>query len=223
MKKSALILNTFLISALFLAFGARAVIAAPHLITDPSTGSFAVGADFSVTIKVDSGAEVAGAVDGLGTYDSAKLELVSAVKASPMVFESTESGGNCSINSSSAGKFSFLCYSNDTLNDKVINGNLVVLNFKAKATGTAVVNFTCANNSFTDSNIVKTATASDVIVCGENVGGSYIITAGAGGATTTTTTAVAAELPQTGGIASTVGLIVFGVISLASAFFLKFL
>jgi LPXTG-motif cell wall-anchored protein len=33
----------------------------------------------------------------------------------------------------------------------------------------------------------------------------------------------ATELPKTGGVSSTIGLIVFGAISLASALFLKFL
>jgi LPXTG-motif cell wall-anchored protein len=44
-------------------------------------------------------------------------------------------------------------------------------------------------------------------------------------ATTATPTviATATELPKTGGIASTLGLIVFGAVSLASALFLKFL
>jgi LPXTG-motif cell wall-anchored protein len=239
MKKSALLLNNLLIVALFLAVGAKAVVAAPHLIMSPASGNYSVGDEFSVTIKVDSGTETAGGVDGVGTYDSTKLDLVSAIKASPMVFEATDSGGDCAINSSAVvGKFSFSCYSNDALNDRVLNGDLVILNFRAKATGTAVASFTCTSGLTTDSNIVKTSTANDVIVCAENVNGSYVIAGGTGGTTTatptpttastststsTTTTTTTAELPQTGGVASTIGLIVFGVISLASALFLKFL
>jgi len=245
MKKSALFLNTFLIAGLFLAVGAKGVSAVPNLTMSPSTGTYSNGDSFSVTVKANSGTEIVGGVDGVGTYTSDKLELVSIVKASPMVFESTPSGGSCSISTSTAGKFSFSCYSNDSLGDAAINGDLVVLNFKAKATGTATASFTCTSGSTTDSNIVKTSTISDVIVCGDNVGGSYTITA-AGSSTTTTSTptptpttstststststttttpsTTTAELPQTGAIGSTVGLIIFGAVSLASALFLKFL
>ena len=229
MKKAALLLNIFLVAGLFVTIGVKEALAAPHIIMDPSSGNYSIGDTFKVTVKVDSGIEVIGGVDGVGTYDSAKLELVSTVKSSPMVFDATDGGGNCSIdNSAGIGKFNFSCYSNDALNDRVANGDLVVLTFKAKASGTAVANFTCASGSTTDSNVVKSATATDVIVCNENVGGSYVI----GGTSTTatdtptatvTTTTTTSELPKTGGIGTTLGLIIFGAISLASVVFLKFL
>lgn len=244
MKKIALILNILVINSFFMAIGARGVMAAPHLIANPSSGSYNVDNTFTVTIKADSVAEIISGVDGVGTYDSAKLELVSAVKSSPMVFDAVDGGGNCSaIDTAEAGKFSFSCYSNNSLENKAINGDLVVLTFKAKAVGTAVIAFTCTSGSTVDSNIVKSLASTDVIVCGENVGGSYTITAATGGATistptptptnapasspltttTTTTTRAATELPKTGAIGSTVGLIVFGAVSLLSALFLKFL
>jgi hypothetical protein len=241
MKKTALILNTLLIAGLFATVGAKAAMAGPHLIMSPSTGTYAVDGTFSVTVKVDSGTETVGGVDGVGTYDSAKLELVSVTKASPMVFEATDSGGGCSISSTAGvGKFSFSCYSNDALSDKVINGDLVVLNFKAKAAGTAAAAFTCASGSTTDSNIVKSSTATDVIVCGENIDGSYTISSSGSTnttatntptpttTTTTTTTSssstiTASELPKTGGVGATFGLVIFGIISFASVALLKFL
>lgn len=231
MKKSALFLNTLIITSLFLAVGAKGVMAVPNLMMNPSTGTYANGEEFSITVKANSGTEIVGGVDGVGTYDSTRLELVSIVKATSMVFNTAASGGNCSINTATGGKFSFSCYSNDALTDTAINGDLVVFNFKAKAVGTAAVNFTCADKSTIDSNIVKTSTSSDIIVCNTNVNGSYTITAAGSSSTTTSTitptvTAVttgSATLPQTGAIGSTVGLIVFGAISLASALFLKFL
>lgn len=236
MKKTALILNILSIVGLFATVGVKAVIAAPHLTMDPASGSYSVGETFKVTVKVDSATEITGGVDGVGTYDSAKLELVSTVKASPMVFEALDSGGSCVIVVVEVGKFTFSCYSNNALDDKIANGDLVVFTFKAKAVGTAVASFTCASGSTVDSNIAsKSPTSSDAIVCGENKGGSYTISGGAGDSpivstptpTTTSTTVTTAvdstELPKTGGVASTVGLIVFGLFSVAGAFFLKFL
>ena len=242
----ALFLNILLIAVLFLTGGVKVVLAAPNLSLDPSTGTYTNGSTFSVTAKVNSGTEIVGGVDGVGTYDSDKLELTSIVKATSMVFDSTNGGGGCSITTAAGGKFSFSCYANDALTDTAVNGDLVVLNFTAKATGTAVVKFTCASGSTIDSNIVKTSTLSDAIVCADNINGSYVITDGSTIATSTSTptptptptsttsidtsvtstptsTTTTTELPQTGSIGSTVGLIVFGAISLASALFLKFL
>ena len=211
---------------------ARAAEAAPHLSMSPATGNYNVGDTFKITVKVDSGTETVGGVDGVGTYDSAKLDVVSAVKATPMVFDAT-GGGDCSVSTATVGKFNFSCYSNDALNDKVAVGDLIVLTFKAKATGTALASFTCTSGSTTDSNIVKSSTSADVIVCSENINGSYTIggtsststtaVATPTSSTTTTTTTTTAELPKTGGVGATFGLIIFGAISLASAVFLKFL
>lgn len=232
MKKTAWLLNTFLILFLLTASSVKAAVAGPHLLLSPSSGDYSVNGTFSVTVKVDSASEVIGAIDGIGTYDSSRLELVSAVEASPMVFESINGGGSCSVDSSTVGRFNFTCYSNDSLSDQSINGNLVTLNFKAKATGTAVVEFTCASGETKDSNIIKTSNASDVIVCGENVNGSYVIGNSSSGGDTTTaaptsssssSTTTSTELPKTGGVETTLGLVIFGAISLASAVFLKFL
>jgi LPXTG-motif cell wall-anchored protein len=235
MKKTVFIINTLLIAFLIAGVNVKAAEAAPHLSMNPATGSYAVGDTFKVTVKVDSGTEAVGGVDGVGTYDSAKLDIVSAVKASPMVFDSTDGGGDCSIDSTAtAGKFNFSCYSNNALNDKTAVGDLVVITFKAKANGTAVASFTCASGSTTDSNIVKSSTATDVISCSDNVGGSYTISGTSSTTTTATNTPAAtsavtstattsAELPKTGGVATTFGLIIFGAVSLISAVFLRFL
>jgi LPXTG-motif cell wall-anchored protein len=220
MKKTAF-LTSFILLMLF-ASSVKAAVASPHLSLSPSNGNYSVDDTFTVTVNVDSASEVVGGVDGVGTYDSSKLELTSASKASGMVFESTDGGGSCSINTSTAGKFSFTCYSNDSLSDKAVSGSLVVLNFKAISTGTAAVSFTCTSGSTTDSNIVKTSTSGDVIVCGENVNGSYVI-GESDGDSTETNTPTSSTLPKTGSVSTTLGLVAFGAVSLLSAVFLKFL
>lgn len=225
MKKTAWLINSVLILVMLVASSAEAAMASPHLSLSPSSGNYSVDDTFNVTVNVDSASEIVGGVDGVGTYDSSKLELVSTpTKASGMVFESTDGGGSCSVSSSAGvGKFSFTCYSNDSLTDKAVNGPLVVLNFRAKATGTATVGFTCTSGSTTDSNITKTSTSGDVIVCGENVGGSYTIGESDGGDTTTNTPTTAGSLPKTGSVGMTLGLVAFGIVTTLSAVFLRFL
>jgi len=221
MKKTAWLFNFVFILVLLTASTAKAAMAGAHLSLSPSSGNYSVDDTFTVTMNADSASEVVGGVDAVGTYDSSKLELVSATKASGMVFESTDGGGSCSINTATAGKFSVTCYSNDALTDKAVNGPLVVLNFRAKATGTATVSFTCTSGSTTDSNIVKTSTSGDVIVCSENVGGSYTIGESDGGDTSEPTTTT--SLPKSGSVGMTLALSVFGAVGVLSAIFLRFL
>jgi hypothetical protein len=227
MKKSVRILIFILVFSL-LSRGASAVEAAAKLYLDPSSANKTLNETFTVTARVDSAGEVVGGVDGIGTYDSSRLELVSITKASDMVFGNLDTGGSCQIGTSSGGKFSFTCYANTAVDNTAVSGSLVVFSFKAKATGTATVNFSCTDGSTVDSNIVKTSTSTDIISCSSNGSGSYIIGEGSSSTTTTATntptpTTTSTELPQTGTVGVTVGLVVFGLISLISAVFLKFL
>jgi hypothetical protein len=226
MKKSVRILLLFVFLFLFKG-GVSAVNAAARLYFDPSSANKSLNETFTVTAKVDSSGEVIGGVDGIGTYDSSRLELISITKASDMVFSNLDSGGSCQIGTSSGGKFSFTCYANSAVDNTAVSGNLVVFSFKAKATGTATVSYSCTEGSTVDSNIVKTSTSADVISCGSNGSGSYVISEGSSSSATNTptptTTSSSTELPQTGSVGVTVGLVLFGVVSLVSAVFLKFL
>ncbi len=226
MRKSVQILLLFVLFFL-LEGGVNAVEAAAKLYFDPSSANKNLNDTFTVTAKVDSAGEVVGGVDGIGTYDSSRLELVSITKASDMVFGNLDSGGSCQIGTSSGGKFSFTCYANVAVDNTAVSGSLVVFTFKAKATGTATVNYTCTDGSTVDSNIVKTSTSADVISCTSNGSGSYVIGQGSSSSATNTptptTTSSSTELPQTGSVGVTVGLVLFGLVSLVSAVFLKFL
>ena len=227
MKKTAW-LSTVFVFLLVSQIGVKAAYAGAKLYLDPSSATKNVNETFSVTVKADSGGEVVGGVDGIGTYDSTRLELLDITTASGMVFSSLDGSGNCQPGTMSGGKFSFTCYANSAVDNTAISGNLVVLNFKAKATGTANVAFSCTAGSTVDSNIVKTSTSGDIISCSENGSGSYTINDG-GGSTTTTSSATSTpvpestELPRTGNVGATIGLVSFGLVSLLSAVFLKFL
>ncbi|MDD4410323.1 MAG: cohesin domain-containing protein [Candidatus Shapirobacteria bacterium] len=237
MKKT---ISNLLLTGAFLLLSTKVVAAAdPKLYFSPATGSYHVNDTFAVTMMIDSGAMVAGAADLVGTFDPALLEITSIETATDMAFNKSVSGGSCSNNSTAewaTGKFSAVCYSSMTAGDQITTGNLMVITFKAKAVGTATVGYTCDGTSG-DSNITQTSPIKDIIVCSANGSGSYTITAATGDAatptpttgsststsTTVTPTTVPTQLPQTGGVATTVGLIVFGAISFASALFLKFL
>jgi len=228
MKKTAL---NLLLTTAFLLLSTKIVAAAdPKFSLSPATGNYKVNDTFTVTVLIDSAGQVVGAADAVGTFDPAILELTSYTAATDMAFNSALAGGSCMPSNNSewaSGKFSITCYSSMSSADQAVSGNLAVLTFKAKTTGTANVNFTCTGENG-DSNIIQSTTVKDVIVCSANGSGSYTITAATGASTTTsaptaTSSTTTTQLPQTGGIATTLGLIVFGAISFASALFLKFL
>lgn len=220
MKKTALFL---FLSFAFWMVKARAVEAAAYLTVGPTSGNYSVDDTFVVTLGVNSGGTVIGGVDGVGTYDSSKLELTSIVQADGMVFKDVDGGGACTIKDEEDGKFSFACYANQSYGDKSVSGDLVKLTFKATSTGTASLSYTCANGSTSDSNIVGVSSITDIAVCGSNQSGSYTIGDGTSSTSASTPTGTTTSLPKTGNTGVTVGLIVFGLISLVSAAFLKFL
>lgn len=240
MKKTAIKFFAFILTAMFVAVNANAATAAPRLTLTPVSGSYTNGSTFTVSIGVNSETEKSSAVDVWATFDKTKLEIVSITKSTnpPFAFEMTPKFDN------TAGTFQFSCVSTNmsAFDDAVINGELAVVTFKTKAVGAAALNFTCTSGSTTDSNIFN-SDINDVISCDANSVGSYTITGDSATAITTTTPTptttlvptttststttltptTTATLPQTGVVSATVGLIVFGAISLASALFLKIL
>ena len=223
MKKTALFL---FLSVAFLVIGARAVEATAYLTVSPSSGNYSVNDTFTVNLGANSGGEIVGGIDGIAVYDSSKLELTSAVQSSDMVFEDVDGGGYCSIKKE-IGTVSYSCAANDTIGDKAVNGNLVTLTFKAINTGTATLSYTCSSST-TDSNIIGSSSIVDIITCGSNQSGSYVIGSSSSSTSTSTPTPTGAtttstSLPRTGNTGATIGLIAFGLVSLISAAFLKFL
>jgi len=225
MKKTALFL---FLSLAFWVTGAKAVEAVAYLTVNPTTGNYNVNDTFTVTLGANSGGESVGGIDGIAVYDSSKLELTSAVQSSDMVFLNVDGGGYCSIKKE-IGTVSYSCASNDTIGDKAVNGNLVTLTFKAISTGTASLSYTCSSST-TDSNIIGSSSVVDIIACSSNQTGSYIIGSASSSTSTSTltptsssTTTTSTTLPQTGNTGVTIGLIAFGLVSLISAAFFKFL
>lgn len=240
MKKTALFLNIFLVIGLFLSVGVKAAFAGAHLYFSPSSGTYKVGNNFSVVVKVDNGGQAITSVDGKGTYNSSILELVSIEEASDMIFSSLANGnGFCSFDYDTPGEFEFGCATTVTALTEKLSGSLVKFNFKAKAVGTGKVLFSSCNDGGDTSdstNVTESVNTTDIIVCSENVSGNYVIKAASSTTSTSTSDTTededseeetisdeTAELPQTGGIGVTLGLVIFGVVSMVSAVLLKFL
>lgn len=214
---------------------ARPVMAAgPMLKFVPSSGSYTNGSNFTVTIGVDSGTEKVQAVDVWATFDTTRLEVVSVVKATNPAFGFNMGAANID---EAGGKFDITfnpSADGATFEATAVSGDLAVVTFKAKATGTANVNFTCAAGSTIDSNILNIST-NDVIECASNINGSYTITDGgtanpdptavptASPNNPTATPTSTNELPKTGTVETTIALMVFGFVSLLSSLALKFL
>ncbi len=216
--------------------GARAV-AAVFYTLNPTTGSFEEGASFSVLLGASTGTEEVIALDVVGSFDATKLELETIAKVDASTIYSFVSYDATLVQiDNNAGTFTVVLTPTGSIHEgQAIDEAFLRLNFKAKAAGTASVNFTCEEGSIMESNLINQS-AVDIVECTSNQSGSYTITAGseavatatpvpttAAGATAAPTTA-AAELPETaGGAATTVGLAIFGALSVLGAFMLRWL
>lgn len=129
---SSILLLTLVFSGLLVA---TPVQAAATLYLAPSSGSFAIGQNFTVGIKVNSGGDVINAAEGAITYDTALLSVVSVSKgASIFPFWTTEPGVDSSTIRFGGG-----------LPPPAYNGSaghLISITFRAKAAGEARVAFT---------------------------------------------------------------------------------
>ncbi|MGI5840630.1 MAG: cohesin domain-containing protein [Patescibacteria group bacterium] len=227
-KKTGLL--AFALVGLMLAGHCSAAVAAPHFTLTPATNSVSVGSTFFVDLGADSETEQIIAMDLVGTFDPTKLEIVSIEKnnttAYNFVFDSTtpiiqNSSGKFESNLSQVGQ--------SVYEGQVVKGSLLRIKLKAKGAGVASLNLSCQAGSVTDSNMFN-QNSEDVVSCAANQSGSYTISAVGGDSgstteaeTTVTTTSAGEELPQTGGIANTIGLVVFGAISVLGAVLLRFL
>lgn len=210
-------------------------IAAPHLTLSPTTKTVTNGSQFDVVIGVNSETEKVIGIDIVSTFDASKLEIVSVSKGNvpDTGYSFTYSSSSPIINNSTGRLEVTLPSANSSVYEGVVaNHELLKVTFKAKATGTATFNFACSADSVTDSNIINQS-GSDVISCGSNDSGSYTINEGSGSnptsVPTSTSTSTSTPVPTTAGatptttlpsagiVETTVGLLVFGLSTVAMA------
>jgi hypothetical protein len=212
--------------------------AAPRFTFTPATKNATVGENFTVDLGAESDAEKVLAMDVVGSFDATKLELVSVVKilrADP-TFNFTFDAGTAKINNDTGSFEMTLAPASSSLYDSiVVSQPLLTFTFRAKAVGNATVSLACTQGNTRDTNIANQDGA-DVVSCAANQSGSYTITESSSGSSTsptstpvpststnTTTTTTTTELPRTGGFGPTVGLLVFGSISILSILLLGWL
>lgn len=207
----------------------QAVEAGPMLKLTSPTGSYDNGTTFKVTVGVDSLTSKSMAVDAFMTFDSTKLEVISIDAPSTSAFVNTM--GKNIYNTDGKLDMSFNPSGDAVLSESTpIKGDLAVITFKTKNIGTAEVKFTCTSGSTIDTNIFDT-TGNDVIDCASNINGTYTITAGSTTITSTpvpttvvnNVTSAPGELPRTGGIGATLGLMIFGLVGTFAGIALRWL
>jgi hypothetical protein len=206
----------------------------------PSSGTYTKNTTFDVIVAVDSGAVETLAIDVHLKFDPSKVEIVSAEPVANLL----ETVGLVSIGptiENALGKFhdNYYISSEKHPDEKAtVSGNLLSIKFKPKVAGTINIDFDCTSGSMADSNIFDATTTADMINCASNINGVYTITDGGTPDPTTLpsnpTTSPSNpdptevptqtnELPKTGMIETTIGLIVFGIVSVLSSIALKFL
>lgn len=207
-------------------------VAAPRMTLTPATGTYNNGDSFAVTIGVNSESEMVTGMDVLGTFDAARLEIVSIEKPAAAVFNFFYDSATTPIINNTAGTFAItLVPQSASVHEAIaLNGALLTVNFRAKSVGTATVRFTCRSGANDETNIINKSVV-DVVDCSANQSGTYTIQ-GVGGDPSPTPTTVAGatattrptgSLPQTGGVGPTVGLVLFGITSAMAALFLRWL
>lgn len=224
----------FLLVPAILAFPGKAL-AVSKVTFEPATVSVANGQNFEANIKIDTGTEVAASAFIVVSFDTSKLEYVSAIDAVP-------TGGSKLIQTG-------YLYSTDTT--EIGSGKLIVkvastastqydqtaivgivskVTFKAKTTGSATLSFVCTAGVLSgDTSIVKisgsgaTSSNVDLIDCSSN--NSLAVAMGTGSSSSSTPTPTSAlqatptssTLPQTGVMDYSYGLIIVAMVVLIGA------
>ena len=216
----------------------------------PSSGTYTKGGIFDVVVAVDSGSVETLAIDVHLKFDPARVEIVSAEPVTNLfdLLGLVSIGPNPD---NTIGTFTDSFYISPEKHPEektTVSGNLLNIKFKPKVSGTINVDFKCTAGSDADSNIFDGTTTADMINCPSNINGVYTITDGGTSnpdptptsspssnnptATPTSSPSVnnptavptsGTELPKTGTIETTIGLIIFGIVSVLSSLALKFL
>lgn len=212
MKKTGLIL---LLLGILGATGVRGVLGAPHFTLNPTTGSYPVGSTFRVTVGLDSEAIPIISADVVIDFNATKLEAVSVEPAVNPGF-GFDANNFVPIIRNDTGKIEITLPPSDpsALAGVPAKGDLLVITFKGKTTGTAAVSYNCLADSVKESNIISNE-AVDVVTCSANQSGSYEITGGSTNpeptsVVTNSTPTPTTELPRTGAAENTILLSVVG-------------
>lgn len=214
--------------------GVKAAEAAAHLTLTPTTKTVNSGDTFDVVVGIESGTDKVFSADVWMTFDASKLEVESVNMVGAPAFPFSLGTKNID-NTAGTIKIGLNPTSTNNMAATTASGGLLTINFKAKNTGVAAATFTCAPGNLNDTNIID-PTYNEIIDCASNQSGSYTINAGSSttpsntptptpvtssGSTVTTPTNTPANLPQTGTDGPTIGLVLFGLMSIVGSIYLR--
>ena len=149
----------------FLFFVLAKRVDAQKIYLNPSTGSFAVGENFTVEVRLDTEGQEVVAADAKISFDSSQLEIVEVNKGG--FFD--EVAHYVGTNSVLVGGFF-----NDPYKKKSGTGILATIIFKGKTAATTSLVFNCVAGKSDDSNIFS-ASGVDIIKCGSLGNGDYTL------------------------------------------------
>jgi hypothetical protein len=206
--------------------------AAGRLYLEPATKTITQGESFDVYVWVDPGGAETAAVDAIINFDAVRLEAVSVDEETYFTNDTLGSfQGFIPKIDNENGKISIYSYANQQNSYISAAGKIAKIQFKAKATGTANVNFVCQAGGSGDSSVWDKE-ATDIIDCNTVGSGTYTINAAStggetptstptptptttstGGETTSTPTPTSSQLPQAGIPAPLFLIAAFGIIT----------
>lgn len=227
---------SIVITLLFLT--AKPILAAdPMLKLTPSTGTYTRGSTFEVVVGANTGSVETQAIDVWLKFDPAKVEIESVTEVDNLLENLGLQSGSPNINITD-GKIDIIIYPSLETHPSqkaVVNGDLLKIKLKPKIAGTINFDFICIPGESGESSIFDGATL-ETINCASNINGVYTITDGgtvnpdptavpttSPNNPTATPTTANNELPKTGSVETTIGLLIFGFVSLLSSLALKFL
>ncbi|OGY23921.1 MAG: hypothetical protein A2Y57_04270 [Candidatus Woykebacteria bacterium RBG_13_40_7b] len=208
-----LVVLSFSILALFI------LVSRAHAATlslSPSSGTVGEGYEFKVQVIVDTQGVQTDGTDVFLFYDDDKLTLTSSDITQGSFYSLYPT------KTVSAGVIKIDAQANTGGPYPSGKGTVATLNFTAKAQGAGAVEFDFTEDSTTDSNVVEHGTSQDVLVSVTD--GSYTIGAASVGAGTLGGTSSsgtgATDLPETGFVLPTYGIVSIGILLLGVGIYL---
>jgi hypothetical protein len=205
------------LNTLFLILNSSSPVWAATMSLSPATGSYALGATFTVDIIVDPASDSISAASAIVDFDNAKLTAVSVAKGAMFSMDPLTNTIGISTTDPTKGE---IRYDSGSLGatGTTTRGTLATITFRTIAAGTAAVTFVFDPTLTTGTSLVA-ASSGPTNLLTTTSGGSYsIATSG-----TTPTTTVMTYPPYVSGVVENTLMAIFGGITLLGAgLFLKF-
>ncbi len=152
---------------------------------EPDSGSYNNGDEFTVAVWVDPAGKDVQAMDMIINFDKSRLD----VDKSKIVDENYFDYGSSVFNVDNVtGQMKLYVFSSQGSYSKNTKGKVVTVTFRAKAEGTAALNFVCDTAADTGGSAIRNVNEDNFIDCSANGSGNYTISGSSGSDPTPTPT-----------------------------------